>query len=63
MSDAAKESPGGRVFSPIVAFAMVGVGALSLLFWIAVIFFARWIGFTKGYDFGVPENSDVQFEF
>ena len=36
-------------------------GALSIAFWIAVIFFARWIGFTKGYDFAVPEN--VQFDF
>lgn len=36
-------------------------GALSVLLWIAVIFFGRWIGFTKGYDFSVPE--DVQFEF
>jgi hypothetical protein len=36
-------------------------GALSIIFWIAVIFFARWIGFTKGYDFSVPD--DVQFEF
>lgn len=34
MSDAAKESSTGRVFSPIVAFAMVGVGALSLLFYL-----------------------------
>jgi hypothetical protein len=34
---------------------------LSLALWIAVIFFGRWIGFTKGYDFSVPE--DVQFEF
>ena len=34
MSDAAKESSGGRVFSPVVAFAMVGVGALSLLFYL-----------------------------
>jgi hypothetical protein len=34
MSDTAKESSGGRVFSPIVAFAMVGVGALSLLFYL-----------------------------
>ena len=36
-------------------------GALSICFWIAVIFFARWIGFTKGFDFSVPE--DVQFDF
>ena len=34
MSDAAKESAAGRVFSPIVALAMVGVGALSLLFYL-----------------------------
>jgi hypothetical protein len=36
-------------------------GALSILFWIAVIVFGRWIGFTKGYDFAIPE--DVQFDF
>jgi hypothetical protein len=36
-------------------------GALSLLLWISVIFLGRWIGFTKGYDFSIPE--DVQFDF
>ena len=36
-------------------------GALSILLWVAVIFFARWIGFTKGYNFEVPD--DVNFEF
>ena len=36
-------------------------GALSILLWITVICLARWIGFTKGYDFGVPE--DVNFQF
>ena len=36
-------------------------GALSIFLWIAVIFLARWIGFTKGYDFTVP--TDVQFDF
>lgn len=36
-------------------------GALSIILWITVIFLARWIGFTKGYDFTVPE--DVQFDF
>ena len=36
-------------------------GALSLVLWIAVIFLGRWIGFTKGYDFSIPE--DVQFDF
>lgn len=36
-------------------------GALSIIFWVTVIFLGRWIGFTKGYDFTIPE--DVQFEF
>jgi hypothetical protein len=36
-------------------------GALSILLWITVIFLARGIGFTKGYDFTVP--TDVQFDF
>ena len=35
--------------------------ALSIVLWLAVIFFGRWIGFTKGYDFSIPE--DVQFDF
>jgi hypothetical protein len=35
--------------------------ALSIVLWLAVIVFGRWIGFTKGYDFSIPE--DVQFEF
>jgi hypothetical protein len=34
---------------------------LSIVLWLAVIVFGRWIGFTKGYDFSIPE--DVQFEF
>jgi uncharacterized membrane protein len=36
-------------------------GGLSLVFWIPTLFVARWIGFTKGYDFTIPE--DVQFDF
>jgi hypothetical protein len=36
-------------------------GALYIVLWIAVIVFGRWIGFTKGYDFSIPE--DVQFDF
>jgi hypothetical protein len=35
--------------------------ALSIVLWLAVIVFGRWVGFTKGYDFSIPE--DVQFEF
>jgi len=33
--------------------------ALSILLWVGVIFVARWIGFTKGYDFSVPDNIDL----
>jgi hypothetical protein len=36
-------------------------GAISLLLWLSVIVLGRWIGFTKGYDFTIPE--DVQFDF
>lgn len=37
-------------------------GLLSILLWVAVIFFARWIGFTKGYNFEVPEDVNFSFE-
>ena len=33
--------------------------ALSILLWISVIFVARWIGFTKGYDFKVPDDINL----
>jgi hypothetical protein len=38
-------------------------GAVSLVLWISVIFLGRWIGFTKGYDFGIPENVDLDSLF
>ena len=38
-------------------------GAASIVIWVSVIFFARWIGFTKGYDFKVPTNVDINFQF
>ena len=38
-------------------------GALSIVFWLAVIFFARWIGFTKGYNFVVPDDPNIKFDF
>jgi len=38
-------------------------GALSVLLWICVIFFARWIGFTKGYDFSIPQDTHINFQF
>ena len=36
-------------------------GALSIVLWVAVIVLGRWIGFTKGFDFTIPE--DVEFDF
>ena len=38
-------------------------GAASIVIWVAVICLARWIGFTKGYDFDVPEDVNLNFEF
>ena len=38
-------------------------GTLSILLWLSVIFLARWIGFTKGYNFEVvPDNVDFNFQ-
>jgi len=36
-------------------------GITSILIWTSVIVFGRWIGFTKGYDFSVPDEIDFQF--
>lgn len=38
-------------------------GALSIILWISVIFLGRWIGFTKGYDFTIPEDVQLDFSF
>ena len=38
-------------------------GAASILIWVCVIFLARWIGFTKGFDFKVPVNPHINFQF
>lgn len=38
-------------------------GAASILIWVSVIFFARWIGFTKGFDFKIPTNTHIDFQF
>jgi len=38
-------------------------GAASLLIWIAVIFVARWIGFTKGYNYDIPPGLDLNIDF
>lgn len=36
-------------------------GAVSLLLWASVVLLGRWIGFTKGYDFSIPEGVDLGF--
>lgn len=36
-------------------------GALSLLLWACVVLLGRWIGFTKGYDFSIPDGIDLDF--
>ena len=36
-------------------------GGVSILLWVTVICLARWIGFTKGYNFTAP--TDVNFQF
>ncbi len=38
-------------------------GAISILIWVTVICLARWIGFTKGYDFKVPVDPHINFQF
>ena len=38
-------------------------GATSLLLWVSVIFLARWIGFTKGFDFKIPPSTHINFQF
>ena len=38
-------------------------GVLSILLWLTVLVLARWIGFTKGYDFAVPDDPNIKFEF
>jgi hypothetical protein len=38
-------------------------GALSIALWTGVIFLGRWIGFTKGYDFEIPDDIELDFDF
>lgn len=49
----AKSAPrGGRI-----------AAGLSIAIWSSVIFLGRWIGFTKGYDFEIPEDVELDFDF
>ncbi len=36
-------------------------GAVSLLLWAGIVLLGRWIGFTKGYDFAVPDGTGFDF--
>ncbi len=38
-------------------------GAISIGLWVTLIFLARWIGFTKGYDFSIPQDTHINFQF
>ncbi len=38
-------------------------GAASILIWTTVIFVARWIGFTKGYNYDIPAGLDLNLQF
>jgi hypothetical protein len=44
-----------------VPFAAKMAGVTSVIIWTSVIVFGRWIGFTKGYDYTVPEDLDFDF--
>lgn len=47
---------------PVIPAARLA-GILSIVIWTGVIFLGRWIGFTKGYDFGIPEDVDLNFDY
>jgi hypothetical protein len=38
-------------------------GVISIVLWVSLICLARWIGFTKGYDFKIPDNTHINFQF
>jgi hypothetical protein len=38
-------------------------GAASIVIWVSVILLGRWIGFTKGYNFEIPDDVDLNFDF
>jgi hypothetical protein len=38
-------------------------GVASIVIWVSVMFIARWIGFTKGYNYAIPEGVDLDFNF
>jgi hypothetical protein len=38
-------------------------GVVSLVIWLVVVALGRGIGFTKGYNFEIPEDAQIQMEF
>jgi hypothetical protein len=51
--DKAAKSPFGARFA----------GVASIVIWVGVLFIARWIGFTKGYNYAIPAGVDLNFNF
>ena len=35
----------------------------TMIVWVGVLFIARWIGFTKGYDFSIPDDVNLDLNF
>jgi hypothetical protein len=43
--------------------AAVAAAVVSIVIWTSVIVLGRWVGFVPDYDFSVPENVELEFEF
>jgi hypothetical protein len=58
----ARSAPSWDTQTPIPNAARAAALA-SIAIWVGAIFLGRWIGFTKGYNFDVPEEMDFDFDF
>ncbi len=58
----ARSAPSWDAQTPIPNAARAAALA-SIAIWTCAIFLGRWIGFTKGYNFDVPEDMDFDFDF
>lgn len=43
--------------------AGIAAAVLSIALWTSVIVLGRWVGFIPDYDFSVPENVEIDFQF
>lgn len=43
--------------------AAVAAAVLSILIWTSVVVLGRWVGFVPDYDFSVPEDVTLEFDF